>query len=62
MLSIAIFNRRAVPDAAVREAHVTDTESLRAAIAAAMARSGRVDILLYNVGVSIAGAMDRLRW
>lgn len=55
MLSIAIFNRRAVPDAAVREAHVTDTESLRAAIAAAMARSGRVDILLYNVGVSIAG-------
>lgn len=37
------------------EADVTDTESLRRAVEAAVARWGRIDILFYNVGVSIAG-------
>jgi NAD(P)-dependent dehydrogenase (short-subunit alcohol dehydrogenase family) len=34
---------------------VTDTSSIKAAIDAAMSRWGRIDILHYNVGVSIAG-------
>jgi NAD(P)-dependent dehydrogenase (short-subunit alcohol dehydrogenase family) len=37
------------------EADVTDSESLRAAADAAVQRWGRIDILFYNVGVSIAG-------
>jgi len=37
------------------EADVTREASLAAAIAAARARWGRIDILHYNVGVSIAG-------
>lgn len=36
------------------EADVTDGESIRAAIEAAMTRWGRIDILHYNVGVSVA--------
>lgn len=42
------------PDADAFEADVTKGESLRAAIEAAMQRWGRIDILHYNVGVSIA--------
>ena len=37
------------------EADVCDSESLKAAVDAAVARWGRVDVLHYNVGVSIAG-------
>ena len=37
------------------EADVTKEATLKAAIAAAKARWGRIDILHYNVGVSIAG-------
>src|SRR5262245_6705192 len=35
------------------EADVTRSETLQAAVDAAMARWGRIDILLYNVGVSL---------
>jgi len=45
-------------DADAFEAEVTDSDSLRAAISAAVSRWGRIDILHYNVGVSIA-AGDR---
>ena len=37
------------------EANVTSESALAAAIAAAQERWGRIDILHYNVGVSIAG-------
>ncbi len=43
------------PDAEVFEADVRDGESLHAAVQAAMSRWGRIDILHYNVGVSIMG-------
>lgn len=42
-------------DADAFAADVANTESLRAAVDAAMSRWGRIDILHYNVGVSIAG-------
>lgn len=45
------------------QADVMRSESLRAAIDAAMARWGRIDILHYNVGVSITGGeqiLDKL--
>jgi len=47
-------------DAAAFQADVSKTESLRAAIDAAMARWGRIDILHYNVGVSIMGGPQTL--
>jgi NAD(P)-dependent dehydrogenase (short-subunit alcohol dehydrogenase family) len=40
-------------------ADVTKEETLTAAIEAAQARWGRIDILRNNVGVSIAGAARR---
>lgn len=45
----------AAKDCCAFEADVTKESSLAAAIAAAKARYGRIDILHYNVGVSIAG-------
>ncbi|NDZ18770.1 3-oxoacyl-ACP reductase [Variovorax sp. WS11] len=42
-------------DSQALQADVTDTESLQRAAEAAMARWDRIDILFYNVGVSIAG-------
>jgi NAD(P)-dependent dehydrogenase (short-subunit alcohol dehydrogenase family) len=42
------------------EADVTRSETLQAAIDAAMARWGRIDILHYNVGVSIAAGPQTL--
>lgn len=45
----------AAKDCCAFEADVTKEASLAAAIAAAKARYGRIDILHYNVGVSIAG-------
>jgi len=42
-------------DADVFESDVTDSESLRAAVEAAMAQWGRIDILHYNVGISVTG-------
>lgn len=45
------------------EADVTKTPTLQAAIEAAMKRWGRIDILHYNVGVSVMGgeqALDKL--
>lgn len=41
-------------DADAFEADVTNGDSLRAAMSAAVSRWGRIDILHYNVGVSIA--------
>jgi NAD(P)-dependent dehydrogenase (short-subunit alcohol dehydrogenase family) len=42
------------------EADVTKTETLQAAIDAAMTRWGRIDILVYNVGVSVMGGEQTL--
>jgi NAD(P)-dependent dehydrogenase (short-subunit alcohol dehydrogenase family) len=42
------------------EADVTKTETLQAAIEAAMTRWGRIDILHYNVGVSVMGGEQTL--
>ena len=50
-------------DADVFEADVTDSERLRKAVDAAMARWGRIDILHYNVGISVMGGeqvLDKL--
>ena len=50
-------------DADVFAADVTDTERIRAAMDAAMARWGRIDILHYNVGISVTGGeqvLDKL--
>ena len=47
-------------DADVFQADVTNSESLRAAVEAAMARWGRIDILHYNVGVSIMAGEQTL--
>ena len=41
--------------AEVFQADVTNSESLRLAIEAAVTRWGRVDILHYNVGIALAG-------
>lgn len=42
------------------EADVTKTEALRSAVDYAMARWGRIDILHYNVGVSVMGGEQTL--
>jgi NAD(P)-dependent dehydrogenase (short-subunit alcohol dehydrogenase family) len=42
------------------EADVTRTDSLKAAVDAAMSRWGRVDILHYNVGVSVMAGRQEL--
>lgn len=42
------------------QADVTQTETLQAAIDAAMMRWGRIDILHYNVGVSVMGGEQTL--
>ena len=42
------------------EADVTKTATLQAAVDAAMKRWGRIDILHYNVGVSVMGGEQRL--
>src|SRR5262245_45093574 len=42
------------------EADVTRTDSIEAAVKRAMSRWGRVDILHYNVGVSIMGGEQTL--
>ncbi len=47
-------------DAHTFQADVTKTDMLRAAIDTAMARWGRIDILHYNVGVSIMGGPQTL--
>lgn len=44
-----------VGDGAAFEADVRDGDSLKHAIDDAMARWGQIDILMYNVGVSLAG-------
>ena len=41
-------------DAKAFQADVTDSKSLEAAVAEAMAQWGRIDVLHYNVGVSVA--------
>ncbi|MFV0457388.1 MAG: SDR family NAD(P)-dependent oxidoreductase [Actinomycetales bacterium] len=41
-------------------ADVADSESLKAAVAAAMDRWGRIDVLHYNVGVSVAAGDQAL--
>jgi NAD(P)-dependent dehydrogenase (short-subunit alcohol dehydrogenase family) len=43
------------PDALAFAANTKDTDSLQAAIAAAVDRWGRIDILHYNVGISVLG-------
>ncbi|MDR5798175.1 SDR family NAD(P)-dependent oxidoreductase [Caballeronia sp. LZ008] len=47
-------------DAFTFQADVSNSENLRAAIDAAMSRWGRIDILHYNVGVSIMGGAQTL--
>ena len=47
-------------DGAAFEADVTKTDMLQAAIEAAMARWGRIDVLHYNVGVSVMGGEQTL--
>ena len=47
-------------DGAVFEADVTRSETLEAAINAAMSRWGRIDILHYNVGVNVMGGEQTL--
>ncbi|MEM5316466.1 SDR family NAD(P)-dependent oxidoreductase [Paraburkholderia sp. JHI869] len=47
-------------DADVFEADVTDTQRLSAAVDAAMSRWGRIDVLVYNVGVSVMGGEQLL--
>ena len=50
-------------DADVFEADVTDSESLRAAVDATLARWGKIDILHYNVGISVVAGeqvLDKL--
>ena len=47
-------------DADAFEADVTNGDSLRAAMSAAVSRWGRVDILHYNVGVSVAAGDQAL--
>lgn len=50
----------ALVDGEAFAADVTKTESLQAAIDAAMSRWGRIDILHYNVGVSVMGGEQTL--
>jgi NAD(P)-dependent dehydrogenase (short-subunit alcohol dehydrogenase family) len=47
-------------DAEAFAADVTDSDALRAAVDAAMARWGRIDILHYNVGVSVMAGEQEL--
>ena len=57
--SLAMVDNPAL-DAEAFAADVTDSESVRAAVAAAMGRWGRIDILHYNVGVSIMAGEQEL--
>jgi NAD(P)-dependent dehydrogenase (short-subunit alcohol dehydrogenase family) len=57
--TIEMMGDKAV-DAHAFRADTTDTESLRAAIQSAYERWGRIDILHYNVGVSIMGGPPTL--
>lgn len=50
----------AAVDGQACEADVTKTDTLQAVIEAAMARWGRIDILHYNVGVSVMGGEQTL--
>src|SRR5882672_8991723 len=51
----AVLVRQEGPECVAFEADVTQEATLKAAIDAAQQRWGRIDILHYNVGVSIAG-------
>ena len=58
--SLAMAGNAEAVDGEAFEADVTKSETLQAAIDAAMTRWGRIDILHYNVGVSVMGGEQTL--